>query len=395
MNTTTGQGNLTANFLQLPSTDGIHLAYNIYLGICMILGVILNTFVIFVQFKNGDKTSSDWWIAFMNLYDLLISAIVIPIFFTYSTGLWKLFGNDVICKIHMTLCHFTIFSSAFLIVGLSLERYFKVCKPTKCKFSRRFSRNLCISISIATLSCSLPSAFLYGSSSGNCELVGTGFAQHAFKLYYLCFIILFVASFVTVIFSYSNIAVVILKSKSNLEKYSTGTENDNAKVKCGCFISLLCCGQQSFDITATVDTVEQSTETEQRSSNDPQVFVLSESRFRNTNGSASMQNNAGNTELMPAPPVRKDTKQNKRVETTRLTFLLCLIFVLTWAPPWVWYAIAVIWKAKNIPHQTLVACDFFLRRSYMINVVTNPILMILLNTKFRENAKNILTCRIK
>ena len=394
MNATEGQENLTTDSLQLPSTNGIYLAYNIYLSICMILGLSLNSFVILVQFRSGDKTSSDWFIVFINLYDFLISSLIIPIFLTYSTGLWKLYGNDVICKVHMTLCHFTIFSSAFLIVGLALERYFKVCKPTRFNLSRRFSRNLCIHMSIATFTFSLPSAFIYDNSSGDCELMSTGLIPQIFKFYYLLNTIVFVISFAIVIFSYSNIAVVIMKSKVNIAKYSSVTDNDHAKNKYMHYITLLCCEQRNYNTKTSESTCQQSTEIEKCSINHQQVFVIYESNSGENNALAQGQrigvNRAENTLTTPGTKV---TKLNKRLETTRLTFLLCFIFVLTWAPPWIWYAVAVILERRNFAHQTFVACNFFLRRSYMINIVTNPLLMISLNTKFRKYGKDTIMCK--
>ena len=114
MNATADQGNLTTDSPQLLQTDGIYLAYNIYLGLCITLGLSLNMFVILVQFRNGDKTSNDWFITFVNVYDFIISTLIIPIYLTYTTGLWEQFRNDVICKIHMALTHFTIFRRLFL-----------------------------------------------------------------------------------------------------------------------------------------------------------------------------------------------------------------------------------------------------------------------------------------
>ena len=121
MNATEDRENLTTELPQLPPSDAIYLAYNIYLGLCMVLGLLLNMFVILVQFKNEAKTSNDWFVMFINIYDFIISTLVIPVYLTYTTGLWNQFGNDVICKVHMAMTHFTIFASAFLIVGLSLE----------------------------------------------------------------------------------------------------------------------------------------------------------------------------------------------------------------------------------------------------------------------------------
>ena len=247
------------------------------------------------------------------------------------------------------------------------------------KLSGRLSRNICITLSVATFVFSLPSAFVFDNSSGNCGVVNVGLMQKVHKIYYLLTIVVFVVAFAIVIFSYSNIAVVIMKSKANIEKYSSVTENDHPKIKCLHCITLLCCGRLNYNIIST--TFQEPAESGLSNS----VFNVTESSTCDDSRFARMVINRPG--LTRVKPVNKLAKLKKRLKTTRLTFLPCFIFVLTWTPPWVWYAVANFVKPGEIPYPTFVACNFFLRRSYLINIVTNPLLMISLNENFRKRAK--------
>ena len=347
INTTKDCGNLTTELPQVPQTNALYLAYNIYLGLCMVLGLVLNMFVILVQFKNEAKTSNDWFVMFINIYDFIISTLVIPVYLTYTTGLWNQFGNDVICKVHMAMTHFTIFASAFLIVGLSLERYLKVCKTTKCKLSKQYSRNACIIVSIVTFVFSVPSALVYDNTSGRCGVITSGVMQQVHKMYYSFTIVVFIVAFILVIFSYSNISITIMKSKTNLAKYSSGMNSDHTKMNCVHCIKMLCCGQLNSNITSTANTYQEPTESGQNSS----VFVLPEC----AKGSAIEHENLPR-ELRYSNLRETQLKFNRRLKTTRLTLLLCFIFVLTWTPPWVWYAVANFVKPDAIPNPTFMAC---------------------------------------
>ena len=442
----------------MPQAGGIYLAYNIYLGLCMTLGLFLNLFVTLVHFRNGAKNSTDWFIVFINIYDFIISTVIVPVHLTKTTGLWQQYGNDVICKLHMSFTHFTIFSSAFLIVGLAMERYFKVCRPARFRLTGRFSRNSCIIMSITTFSFSLPTAFFYDNNSGLCRVVNVGLLQQLHKIYFLINIFVFLALFVTVVFSYSNIAIAILKSKANIGKYSsTLTENDNTEMKCVHCIVLLCCGYLNYNNNSNACTSQRPTASASKQSDTSHEPVLrptasaseqsdishqpvlrptastskqsdtshqpvlrpaaSASKQRDTShqpvlrpaASTSKESDTSHqpvfilpgrgtsginrTELTNIKPVSKQAELSKRLKTIRLTFLLCFIFVLSWTPPWVWYVVANFMKSETIPSLTYLACNFFLRRSYLINVVTSPILMISLNESFRKKAKDTIMCK--
>ena len=117
------------------------LAYNIYLAISMALGSLGNLMVLFVYCKNGIAHTTDWFIIFIGIFDFISSFLNVPVYLTFTTGLWSRFGNDIICKIHMTFGQFTVIASPLLIGGLALERYFKVCRPTTTGLSKDGSRN--------------------------------------------------------------------------------------------------------------------------------------------------------------------------------------------------------------------------------------------------------------
>ena len=168
------------------------LSYNIYLAVSMTLGLFGNLLVLIVYFRNGAAHSTDWFIIFISIFDFISTFLNVPVYLTFTTGLWSRFGNDIICKIHMTLSQSTAIASAFLIDGLALERYFKVCRPTTTDLSKDGSRNVCISVSVTTFVLSAPCIVFYDDTRGTCFAVRDDTIILIIFVYYMVFKIVFI-----------------------------------------------------------------------------------------------------------------------------------------------------------------------------------------------------------
>ena len=310
----------------------------------MALGSLGNLMVLFVYCKNGIAHTTDWFIIFLGIFDFISSFLNVPVYLTFTTGLWSRFGNDIICKIHMTFGQFTCFASPLLIGGLALERYFKVCRTTTTGLSKCGSRNSCMTISVMTFIASVPCIALYDDSNGNYDIIITETVILVVKIYYMAFVAVFITLFIMVIFCYANIAITILKSKKNLEKYTVPTDNSKRPINC---FHVMCCIHRSDTSNAPhVNTTE--------------IYVLPESstsseKVHDRNKLAKLAK-SGNQEKGIKIQDKK-SRTNKSLRTTRITFIVCLIFLISWIPLWVGFAInqfAAAETKRTIPHEEIV-----------------------------------------
>jgi len=108
-------------------------AYNIYLYAIIVVGVLGNGVILIVFYKFRPATSNERFITVtvIAVCDLLSSVFNTPIYATFTNGTWvQLFGNNAICQIHMLFSQVIVFTSFFLISGIALDRYIKICRPS-------------------------------------------------------------------------------------------------------------------------------------------------------------------------------------------------------------------------------------------------------------------------
>ena len=112
MNASTETPSVNSTSISIPSTQisGLLMTYNVYLVVSMVLGILGNLLVLVVYIKNGASRNTDWFIIFITVYDFISSTLNVPVYLTFTTGLWRHYGNDVICKVHMLFSQSTVLS---------------------------------------------------------------------------------------------------------------------------------------------------------------------------------------------------------------------------------------------------------------------------------------------
>ena len=97
----------------------------------------------------------------------------------------------------------------------------------------------------------------------------------------------------------------------------------------------------------------------------------------------STENNfsARRSEELKAKAKRARKQMNR---TTLLMFLLTLIYVTTWIINW---SASVFYEVSSTTYSSEIS--LLLMKAFMINSVTNPVLNILLSSKFRDKARNL------
>ena len=134
----------------------------VFLTIIMIVGTLGNLLVIFVYCKRFRKTSSNYFIVAMAMFDLLACLIGLP------TELYDLmhsfsFENSTMCKLFRYSEAVVVYGSAIILIEIAFDRYFKICKPLWMIELYKI-KAMCIAASVAAVIISIPALELYGIS---------------------------------------------------------------------------------------------------------------------------------------------------------------------------------------------------------------------------------------
>ena len=221
------------------------------------------------------------------------------------------------------------------------------------------------------------------------------------RIYYFIFILVFVILFIVLIFSYSRIGLAILRSKANMERHNRPIIEQKTIVKSTTCLNLLCCKHKN-KITKTNATdvfiLDAPTMSTQASNPTEIDYILPESSISGSDGDEDNHLAKTTTPLPKEKPitVRKVDKNNKAkrsLRTTRLTFLVCLVFLLSWLPPWSWFVASNFVTPFNTNFVTYMTLRLFLPMTFLVNTFTNPLLYIALNESFREKVKTLIICK--
>ncbi|MEW8545655.1 MAG: 7 transmembrane receptor [Candidatus Thiodiazotropha sp.] len=469
MNTTglTNTSEVTQAAVRIPQVA--ILVYNIFLTITVALGLPGNFLVLLVYFHTETRTSTDWFIIFITIYDFLSSLLNVPVYLTFTTGLWPRFGNDIICKAHMVISQTVVFSSAFLIGCLALERFHRVCRPTEKQLKDTVTRNICLSVSAAAFIISLPCVVFYDNSLGSCNTAQNKLIRSLLIGYYMIALLTFIAVFAILVFSYCKIGLTIAKSMAKVDRHkqpesgeSHKEESNRRKVaspslaedididslsvikskrsprgRLGPFADIEdtesmedsgYMGENDAksktthmsgpnmpiksvagkDVSERRDSVFNHDEnhsalkhavptTSESSKNISTSFEVSyivgrsssaQQDLSTTNAKAN-QVQADDGELKLAQAKNWRNKKDRNLRITRITFLICLIFAITWLPPWISFIMYIFITPGVAQHPTFRAVNLFLPNTYLINTFTNPILYTVLNRRFRHKLKRL------
>ena len=170
----------------------------------------------------------------------------------------------------MFLSQSVVLSSTFLICGIAIERYVKVCQPSRTKLTPEKSRNICLVICLISVICSTPTLLFFHNKGNQCIMAGKGMPPKLMNIYFIAVVLTYVTAIGVLLFSYSKIAITIFQSQMNLRKHAlTETENITQSALKECFRNVFCC------ITNKIHPALQSTK-ERGSSSDRNPAVLSQ-----------------------------------------------------------------------------------------------------------------------
>nr|KAG5696097.1 hypothetical protein BaRGS_020498 [Batillaria attramentaria] len=212
--TTPTYGNVTSN-VTIPVAQGgnvyqyalppreLYYYHVVYFSVAIALGVPGNALVIAAYASLRRKSSSDWYILYIAVLDLIICLFRVPTHLAMEIGEWKL-GTDALCKLVYWVSQSVITASVFLFAFIAIDRYIKICRPTM-RISARFARNCIVGITVGSLLFTIPVFWLYTNSplANKCVVIASPSALSLMRVYYTALFAAFLVMFVIVVVCYS------------------------------------------------------------------------------------------------------------------------------------------------------------------------------------------------
>ena len=293
---------------------------NVYMVIVALLGIPGNLLCIAVHTKFM-KSSTDYYVLTMAIFDLLCSAVNAPMFLIRnSEHLHRILNSIVFCMIHKLLIYMTSVSTSLLLAAVAVNRYLLTCKPSSTIHLKLNARVKEINIGIAVFSvvvCIWMIAYEnYDYKTQTCE------SENSFFLYVLKSVVmmLFLVMFFAASVCYILVVLTVKRHHKKMERSRTGnfTSNDNKSDKHSKSEhkvnnpkrKRLCPSLQTTRVTPLSDRMLTSdSQPGTNDINDTKSSLTDDTRERNCYGVQDLERQSG--------PTSQDTIQNDSCNDTK------------------------------------------------------------------------------
>lgn len=358
----------------------------IWVFLLMIVGVIGNSLVVYVYRRRFKKTSSNYFILTMAIFDLIACVVGMPTEI-YDLNNPYTYYSDIGCKIFRGCETFTVYGSTIVLTEIAFDRYFKICRPlmvvslSKIKMLCVFAVFLAVCFSIAPLilygtkrvETNVPGIFGYDCS------IAQQYQKTTFqKVFYFALSGLFVSVLVILIVLYTRIWLEIrCRRQAVIGDQLTNTPNGmdarsrrRLRVKYVPSVS----EDESYNNSIAIHN---------RSPSSTELNSTKRSTFTSTPTSSERR-----AKFMPLVSYNSGLKVTR---TTIVLFAVTVAFVLSYLPAIVIMVIRSIVKdyEKNQTNATRVVSKIF-SNFFFTNNAINPIIYSFLNVHFRRQAKKTL-----
>lgn len=131
-----------------------------YIAVLMALGLPGKTMVCYYYGFKIRKSSNSFFITILAVFDITVCLISMPteisdIIFFYE------FKSDIACKVLRFVNHFAAVGSGFTLLAIAIDRFRKICRPTKPQISLRNAKVISAVVVIIAVLLSWPAFIIY------------------------------------------------------------------------------------------------------------------------------------------------------------------------------------------------------------------------------------------
>lgn len=351
----------------------------IYLGLLMLIGIPGNLIVLIVYPSRFPKTKHRMFITGLAVADILVCVVTLPFEITEMRFQYTFF-NSLCCKVFRACNNLFALSSIFILMGLSGDRYRRVCTPLKVQMTSRHATIYIIFCVVLAVIFSWPNFFISGIRLVNLGNNVTGydcslsdqFAKTKYPtLYGGTLYLVFIICMISLIVLYSLIGRQILKHFQFRRRF---TSSSTSKSTASTPVS-----------NADSQKLMPTNKAEQEHNND--VFI--DHKPKETQGMLTRKSHRKSSKhhSTKSQSVKEDAHAASK-KLTKIAFAISLAFILSYLPH-LTISLLTALKGKFLfpPGPVVSAVLPIVTRSFAINNVVNPIIYGLMDKRFRGNCK--------
>ena len=144
--------------------DSIHVYLNIaFMSIFMIVGTLGNLVVlsVYTKHRRRKQSTANYFLCSLAMTDFLVCTVVIPmhVHIESVTRYRPMTGAE--CKSILFLWHQTMLCSSWILVGISIDRYYCLCKPLDMATHARRAKVMLVIIWIFSFLTAIKTLFMY------------------------------------------------------------------------------------------------------------------------------------------------------------------------------------------------------------------------------------------
>ena len=148
-----------------PTPRAIHSLIDLVLMCTFLLfGTIGNLLVIIVYLRNLRRTQStaNHFLCSLAVTDFTVCILVIPMHIAFEVTAMYRRITAAECKAIMVIWHQTLICSSWILVGISIDRFYSLCRPFDMQMHARRVRRIIVCIWLLSVLVAVPAVFYYG-----------------------------------------------------------------------------------------------------------------------------------------------------------------------------------------------------------------------------------------
>lgn len=140
------------------------LPVSIIFGLTACFGVIANLLVVYVYGLKYKRCNFKYFLFVMGVIGVVQCTIMLPTQIA-EMHYWFTFPTSWLCRVSAYVFGYTVIDCYLVLLLIALDRFRKVCRPYNWQIQPSTARNLCITVSIASLVFAAPPGIVSGNHS--------------------------------------------------------------------------------------------------------------------------------------------------------------------------------------------------------------------------------------
>lgn len=136
----------------------------VLIGILTVFGLIGNSLVLWIYLVRFRQSNYRTYIIWLSSLDMVNCLGVMPFYFTYLC-FPLLLGSKYACKLGRAGSYVVTLSSALLLIVIAVDRYRKICTPSKKQLSGKQAKICCSLGLVLSIALSWPTFVMFGKTS--------------------------------------------------------------------------------------------------------------------------------------------------------------------------------------------------------------------------------------